>query len=200
MKILLFGGNGQDTLDAGSGANVMTGGRGDDLYIVRSARDVVRELVSGGADQISTTMRTLSLDAGPYANVEALAYIGNGNFRGTGNAQANAITGGAGQDNLAGGGGQDTLNGQGGDDLLSGGTGADHFAFITGFGADEVTDFADNADTLILAGIAAVTSVADAMTHATQSGADVLFDFGPAGSVLVRDITLAALMDDIVVL
>ena len=196
----LFGGNGQDTLDAGSGANLMTGGRGDDLYIVRSARDLVREYGDGGADQISTTMRNFSLEAPRYAHVEALSRIGPGDFRGTGNGLANTITGGAGHDTLTGGGGQDTLTGQGGDDRLTGGSGADHFAFVTGFGRDDVTDFADNSDTLILTGIAAVNSVADAITHATQTGADVLFDFGPAGSILIRATTLAALTDDILVL
>lgn len=196
----LFGGYGQDTLDAGSGANIMIGGRGGDIYIVRSARDVVRELAEGGVDQITTTMRTLSLDLSQFANVEMLTYIGAGDFRGTGSAQANTISGGAGQDTLSGGGGQDTLFGQGGDDRLTGDVGADHFAFVKVFGHDQIMDFADNIDTLILTGIAAVNTVADAMGRASQTGADVLFDFGLAGSVLVRGVTLAALADDILVL
>ena len=50
------------------------------------------------------------------ANVENLTFIGAGNFTGTGNALANAITGGAGNDTLNGLAGADTLAGGGGND------------------------------------------------------------------------------------
>ena len=198
----LFGGLGNDTLDAGSGANMMTGGRGADLYIVRSGRDTVREFASAGVDQVSTTQRVLSFaggNSGQYANVENLLYIGQGNFRGTGNGMANGITGGAGSDTLTGGGGSDTLTGQGGDDILTGGSQADHFVFGPAMGHDEITDFADDTDLIVLQGIAGVQDVAQALSHASQIGADVVFDFGTAGGFVLRGIQLAVLSDDILV-
>lgn len=196
----LFGGLGNDTLDAGSGANMMTGGRGDDLYIVRSGRDTVREFANAGVDQVSTTQRVLSFaggTSGQYVNVENLRYIGQGNFRGTGNDMANGITGGAGNDKLGGGGGSDTLAGQGGDDILTGGGQADHFVFGPAMGQDVVADFADDTDLIVLQGIAGVQDVAQALSHASQIGADVVFDFGTSGGFVLRGIQLAALSDDI---
>lgn len=198
----LFGGLGKDTLDAGSGANMMAGGKGDDLFIVRSSRDFVREFTAAGTDQINTTLRVMSLTSGnplQYANVENLAYIGQGDFRGTGNALANAITGGSGSDTLNGGDGRDTLAGQGGDDHLLGGAGADHFVFGPAMGQDEVADFADDSDLIVLQGLAGVQTIAQALDHASQTGADVVFDFGASGTITIRDILLAALADDILV-
>ncbi len=198
----LFGGDGNDTLDAGTGSNVMAGGAGDDVYVVRTLRDVVKEFAGGGTDLVTTTMHVLSLSTGnsvQYANVENVAFIGAGSFHGTGNALNNAITGGAGNDVLAGLDGRDTLTGGAGDDRLTGGVGADHFVFAQGFGQDQISDFADNVDAIVLDHIAGVASVADAMAHASQIGADAYFDFGAAGGLLVRGVTLAALADDILV-
>jgi Ca2+-binding RTX toxin-like protein len=49
-------------------------------------------------------------------NVEKLVYFGNGNFIGTGNFEANDISGGAGNDMLDGGAGADRLTGGAGND------------------------------------------------------------------------------------
>ena len=198
----LFGGLGNDTLNAGTGANLMAGGRGDDTYLVRSARDVVKEFAQGGTDTVNTTLHVLSLTTGnsvQYANIENLSYIGLADFRGTGNALANAITGGAGSDTLTGGDGRDTLAGQGGNDALSGGAQADRFVFAPAMAQDEITDFADDTDLIVLQGLAGVNRVAQALSYATQVGSDVVFDFGVSGSIVVRDMVLAALADDILV-
>ena len=198
----LFGGQGNDTLDAGTGANMMAGGKGDDLYIVRNGREVVREFAGSGIDQVNTTLRVLSLASGnplQYARIENLAYIGPADFRGTGNRLANHITGGAGSDTLLGGAGRDTLAGQGGNDVLSGGTQADQFIFAPAMGQDAITDFADDSDLIVLQGIAGVNLVEQALLYATQAGSDVVFNFGVSGGIVVRDMTLAALADDILV-
>lgn len=197
----LFGGLGNDTLDAGSGVNVMAGGRGHDLYILRNPGDVVREFADGGTDQIATTLRALSLQgADGLAWVENLSYSGGGDFRGTGNGLANQLTGGAGDDTLFGNDGQDTLTGGAGADRLWGGAQSDRFAFAQGFGADQVMDFADDADRLVLRGISGISSVEQALAQGVQTGDDLLMDFGLSGSILLRNMTLAALADDIVVL
>jgi VCBS repeat-containing protein len=109
---VLIGLGGNDVLYGGSGAaNEMCGGEGDDIYYV-DANDTVVEGVNQGYDEVRTTRSTLTLQA----NVEALTYVGSGNFTGIGNGLDNVLTGGAGDDILRGGAGSDTLNGGNGSD------------------------------------------------------------------------------------
>ncbi len=192
----LFGGEGRDTLNGGSGPNVLQGGAGDDTYILHSGRETVREYVGAGTDLALTGQAALSLDAAEFANFENLTYSGTGNFRGTGNALNNLITGGARDDTLTGGDGQDTLVGLGGDNHLIGGAGSDNFVFS--FGTTRIDDFAAGTDHILLRGINGIATVADAMLHAHQSGADVVFDFA-LGSLTVLHASLLTLGNDIIV-
>jgi serralysin len=118
---VLNGNAGDDTLNGGSGADTMLGGVGNDTYVVDNAGDVVTENAGAGTDLVQSTLNAYTLSA----NLENLTFIGNGNFAGTGNALANAITGGAGNDTLDGGTGNDSLVGGDGDDTLMGGVGND---------------------------------------------------------------------------
>ncbi len=190
----LFGGAGNDTMNGGSGRNGLAGGAGDDTYILNSGREFLREYDNAGVDRVVTAQGSLSMFAAEFANIENLSYSGTGNFRGSGNAQNNVITGGAGDDTLSGQDGDDTLLGLGGDDRLIGGAGADNFIF--GFGHDQIADFVGGTDQIQFRNIDGVTTVADALSHAYQAGADVVFDFGP-DSLTVLNIMLAALSDDI---
>ena len=119
----LLGMDGDDVLDGGAGvANIMQGGRGDDLYIVSAVGDSIVEFADEGVDTVQTALSKFKL----AANIENLTYTGSAAFAGTGNAQANIITGGAGDDVLTGG---------AGDDVLIGGEGVD-FAVLTGLRDD----------------------------------------------------------------
>ena len=108
----LDGGAGNDTLIGGSGADTLVGGTGDDVYLVDDTRDIVRESVAGGIDEVRTTLTAYTLGT----EIERLTFTGIGNFKGTGNALNNLIVGGAGNDTLTGGDGADTLIGGDGDD------------------------------------------------------------------------------------
>ncbi|KAA1052536.1 FG-GAP-like repeat-containing protein [Azospirillum argentinense] len=108
----LSGGDGNDTLDGGAGANTLIGGAGNDVYLVDDTRDVVRESVAGGIDEVRTTLIAYALGA----EIERLTFTGIGDFKGTGNTLNNLIVGGAGNDTLTGGDGADTLIGGDGDD------------------------------------------------------------------------------------
>src|SRR5262249_27206551 len=103
----IVGGLGNDTLNGGTGNDTMRGGAGNDTYVVDNVGDVVIENAGEGTDLVQTTLNTYTLGA----NVENLTFTGAGSFTGTGNALANAITGGAGNDILTGGDGNDALNG-----------------------------------------------------------------------------------------
>ena len=184
----LDGGLGNDTLDGGAGNDTMVGGAGNDTYLVDSSADVVTEALGAGTDTVNATSLIYILSD----NVENLAFVGAGNFTGTGNAAANAITGGGGNDTLNGGAGNDTLNGNAGIDTLTGGAGNDTmvggggndlFLFSAGFGRDVITDFdaipAGGQDLLDISalGITAAT-FNTSVTRAGASGGSTLVTIG----------------------
>ncbi|MDF8334980.1 family 16 glycosylhydrolase [Novosphingobium cyanobacteriorum] len=125
----LVGGAGNDKLDGGTGADIMKGGTGDDSYVVENAGDVVIENGGEGRDVVRVLIDRYALSG----NVENLSYGGSGNFTGTGNALANAISGGSGNDTLDGGAGADVLSGGGGDDVFLFQAGQAHGDKVTGF-------------------------------------------------------------------
>jgi len=136
---------GDDRLDGVLGSGItshdtLTGGDGDDTYVVNVAADVVVEAAEAGVDTV--IFRSSRFDLPDHVeNLEAGsidAAAGNGNSLGNrmlGNQIANT---------LRGFGGNDTISGGGGNDTLTGGDGDDAFLFATPLaetGVDRVTDF-----------------------------------------------------------
>jgi Ca2+-binding RTX toxin-like protein len=208
---LITGGLGNDTLNGAAGADTMTGGAGNDRYTVDSAGDLVVENAGEGTDAVLSMLSSYAL----AANVENLAFIGVGNFAGTGNALANAITGGTGNDALAGGDGNDTLNGADGNDTLTGGNGNDTmnggngndvFVFnAVNFGNDRINGFdadpAGGQDLIDLSGLGitaanfalSVSLVGSAAGTTIAIGADTLLLTAiPLATVDSSDFLLAA--------
>lgn len=149
---LLIGYAGDDTLIGGAGAaNQLYGGLGDDVYVVQAAGDTIVEFAGEGTDTVETSVGSHLL----RANVENLVYTGGGDFTGSGNASANAITGGAGDDTLTGAGGDDALTGGDGlDTAVMSGLQDDYTVENLGNGSYRVTDATagrDGAD--LLAGV-----------------------------------------------
>jgi Ca2+-binding RTX toxin-like protein len=147
----ILGGLGNDFVDGGTGADEMWDSEGgDDTYVVDDAGDAVFEFEGQGIDTILTTLNVYTL-LGPADGqfgegyVENLAFIGAGDFTGTGNELGNAITGGAGNDGLSGLAGADWLEGLGGADGLFGGL--DDDALFGGEG-DDWLEGADGVDGL----------------------------------------------------
>ena len=133
-KVLTYGGEGNDTVDAGgvfapvelhggNGNDTLTGGSGADLIYGQAGNDT---LAGGGGDD--------RLDGGLGKDH---LYGGDGN---------DVLTGGADSDTLAGDAGDDTLDGGTGSDTLTGGAGDDTYVFANGSGADTVRDDAGSAD------------------------------------------------------
>ncbi|MFP6849672.1 MAG: hypothetical protein VCA57_13315 [Pseudomonas sp.] len=118
----LVGGYGNDHLDGQGGSNLLIGGDGDDTYVVRSARDVIRETENGGTDTVESSISWTLGD-----NLENLTLTGAAAITGTGNGQDNVLTGNAAANTLNGGAGNDVLDGAGGADKLFGGTGDDTY-------------------------------------------------------------------------
>jgi Ca2+-binding RTX toxin-like protein len=120
-----------------------------------------------------------------------------------GASAADTINGTSANDYLNGGGGADKINGGLGDDyivgglkrdVLTGGTGHDTFLLKMGDDLDKITDFTFgvNGDTLIFAGNAAVTSMAN--LKFTQTGADLYIKYGVNSTVILQNHTQADLV------
>src|SRR5262249_58317647 len=89
----------------------LTGGLGDDTYVVDSAGDLVTEAANAGTDTVEST---ISYVLG--ATLENLVLLGNADLNGTGNALANQLTGNAGSNLLDGKAGTDSMAGGAGND------------------------------------------------------------------------------------
>lgn len=129
---ILIGNSGDNRLDGAQGADKMTGGAGNDTYVIDHAGDVVTEAAGGGIDTIETVFTT---DLMTKANIENLTLLGAANLNALGTAGANVLIGNSG-DNL--------LDGRGAADLLKGGAGNDTYV------VDNLADIVDeegNADT-----------------------------------------------------
>ncbi len=123
-----------NVLTGNSAVNTLTGGTGDDTYII-STGDTVTEAASAGTDTVQTDI-TYTLGT----NLENLTLTGNGAVNGTGNTSANALVGNSGSNSLSGLAGNDTLDGLAGTDTLTGGSGNDTYKLGRGYGIDTVVE------------------------------------------------------------
>ena len=109
LTSIIFGGNGNDTLDGGAGDDTIFGRDGDDLII-------------GGRDSLASRDINNTIDV---ADLDDQTESDDGNDTLYGGAGDDTILGGQGNDILDGGGGDDTLSGQDGVDVFRGGAGVD---------------------------------------------------------------------------
>jgi len=164
-------------LDGGTGADVMTGNVGNDIFYVDNAADVVNEAPGGGTDTIFTSV-SYTLAAG-----QEIEYLRNNagatGLTLTGNAFDNNIFGGTGNDILRGMAGTDHLTGQDGNDNLDGGTGADVMA--GGAGDDRYT--VDNTLDMVNEAVGGGTdTVFTTVNYTLQAGQEVEYLRNNAGA------------------
>ncbi|HET9640640.1 MAG TPA: calcium-binding protein, partial [Allosphingosinicella sp.] len=133
---------GNDLLDGGSGADTMTGGEDNDIYVVDDSGDVVVEDMGEGIDEIRTSLASFSLVAHP--DVENLTGTASTGQALRGNAANNVITGGAGWDVFR--------LFDGGDDSVFGGAGNDTIFIIGALTAADIVNGGSDTDTLVLQG------------------------------------------------
>ncbi len=100
----------------------MTGGLGNDIYIVDNAGDVVNESAGQGNDAVNTYVNYVL-----PANIEYLNLLGNAAISGTGNDLANIIYGNSAANVISGGAGFDYLDGGAGADTMIGGLDNDNY-------------------------------------------------------------------------
>lgn len=111
---LRFSLEGNDLLDGGVGADTMSGGFGDDVYVVDNIADMVNENPNGGFDTIHSL---LSFDLRNTAHVENMTLTGSAAIDAIGNSLDNTLLGNAANNRLDGGWGVDRLEGGLGDDV-----------------------------------------------------------------------------------
>lgn len=118
----LTGNGSSNTLNGMAGADIMTGGFGNNFYYVDNAGDVVNENAGDGRDAVIAAVDyTLS------ANVEDLYLSGGAKRDGSGNALDNAIFGNNNINHLFGFDGNDMIDGAKGGDIMTGGLGDDTY-------------------------------------------------------------------------
>jgi hypothetical protein len=145
---IVIGAGGNDQMTGGTGHSRLDGGTGNDIYFVKSARDLVVERHGSGTHTVLS-----NIDYRLPDHVETLR-LGRGDLIVHGNALDNRLVGSAGDDHISGGAGEDSiqgligndtlwgeggknnLNGGAGDDLLVGGNDGD--MLIGGAGNDRI--------------------------------------------------------------
>lgn len=125
-----------------AGADRLTGGAGDDVYLVNHAMDQVIERVGQGRDHVHATLDWTLGDSIEDLTLESAA------IRGTGNKMDNVIVGNDRANILTGLGGADDLDGAGGADTLVGGEGNDVYR-VDNIGDTTVEKAREGADTVV---------------------------------------------------
>lgn len=171
-----------------AGAQTMSGGAGNDIYLVDDFGDKITEVGSamGGIDTVRAIISKYTLPTG----VENLQLTGTGAQVGIGNDMNNVMTTNGIRSELSGGAGNDTLISLGGTDTLTGGAGADVFRFDKlPVNPVKVTDFVAGVDKLDLSNLldkyTGSNPVADGWVKFTLDGTSTAVQVdidGPKGS------------------
>ncbi len=161
----------------GTTNSVLSGGKGDDYYVLWDITGKAIEKANEGNDTVEVKF------AGGYIlpdNIENLVLNSPWAWWGTGNAQDNILIAG----NIGA-----TLDGGGGNDVLVGGAGADVFKVTAGKGSDAIYNFQSGWDSVQLQGYG-IASFADLKAAATQVGDDVQIGFANGEKLVLRGVQL----------
>ena len=166
LNNILFGNLATNVLDGAAGADSMSGGQGDDTYVVDNAGDMIAETANEGLDTVQSGI-TYTLGA----NVENLTLTGSSAINGMGNALDNILIGNSAANVLTGGAGNDTYVIGAGDSIVEvagGGTDTVHSALTYTLGS--------NLENLTLIGSSAVNGTGNSLANILtgNSAANVL--------------------------
>lgn len=170
----IYGYDGDDTLNGRTGADLLVGGKGNDVYIIDQF-DTLVELANEGTDEVRANFSYTLLD-----NFENLRLTGTSSINATGNSADNQIWGNSGNNVLDGAGGSDTMRGGAGNDIYIT-DGGDTLIEGNNNGIDEVRSSAswtlgNNFENLTLTGSANVNATGNNLNNviAGNGGDNVL--------------------------
>jgi Ca2+-binding RTX toxin-like protein len=172
-------GNAQDNVLTGnSAANTLTGGAGNDTYVVDNAGDVVTEAAGAGTDTVQSSI-TYTLGA----NVENLMLIGASAINGTGNTLDNVLSGNGAANVLTGGTGNDTYYVSTGDSVVEAASAGTDVIY-----SDVTYTLNSNVENLVLIGVEAINGTGNALNNVLtgNTAANVLAG-GPGDDTYVVD-------------
>jgi beta-glucanase (GH16 family) len=173
-----------DYFDGGGSVHTMTGGAGDDTYVVYASTDQIVESPNEGTDSVSSFA-----DYVLPANVENLTLLDSPAVTATGNALANIVHGNS-SDNI--------VDGAGGADVLYGGGGNDRFVMKQGYGGLTIADWHGSAgvsDTVQLLGFG-INDFATVQQDLTQNGSDAVLTLGSGDSITFKNTTVGSFAAD----
>jgi Ca2+-binding RTX toxin-like protein len=169
--------------------NTLNGGTGDDVVSARDGKDLVRagdgdDIVYGGAG--NDTVEGGRGDDVLYGQTgDDLIKGDKGDDILSGGEGKDTLNGGAGYDIIEGGAGQDEIDGGDGDDTIEGGAGSDEFIIRPGAGDDLIVDFAA-VDRIRLVG-GDLDTFQEVLAATTQVGADIVIALNATDSLTVLD-------------
>lgn len=143
----------------------LSGGAGNDTYVIANTADKVVELTGQGTDTVQSSVRYELGD-----NLEQLVLTGTAAINGIGNALNNKLTGNNAANTLSGGTGADTMLGAGGDDTYYVDNSGDVVTETAGNGIDTVRStigvvLGANVENLVLSGSANINGIGNSSTN-----------------------------------
>ncbi|MEF8748709.1 MAG: calcium-binding protein [Candidatus Accumulibacter propinquus] len=171
-------GNGlANTLTGNSATNILSGGAGDDTYVMNNIVDRVQEYVGEGTDTVQSSVSYVLA-----ANVENLTLTGTAAINGTGNVLANVLTGNTAANILTGGAGDDTyvVDNVGDRVVENSGGGSDTVLSSIGYA------LVPNTENLVLTGTAAIDGTGNALANSLTGNAAANVLDGGVGADLLR--------------
>jgi Ca2+-binding RTX toxin-like protein len=177
-------GNALDNVLIGNSAiNTLTGGAGNDTYVV-SASDTVSEQAGGGND---TVQANITWTIATTANVENLTLTGTAAINATGNTLANVLTGNSASNTLSGGAGADSLIGGAGNDTYVVDSSGDTITELAGEGTDLVQSgvtytLAPQVENLTLTGTTGISGTGNELDNVLTGNSAVNTLTGGAGN------------------
>ena len=203
----VYDGSGDDEVSLGGGNDYVRVGGGSDNYDGGAGKDYISYYDSSSGIRIDLRDNEISRSWGSNDTIkdfESASGSKTGDDRMLGSDTANTfksyggndkLYGRGGNDKLYGGDGADYFDGGAGADLLYGGDGDDVFHFDHGEGKDVIKDFENNVDVIELDNFG-LTKV-QAFALATDSGGNVIFDFGDDDILIVENASIAQLQNDL---